>query len=317
MLVDGVEVPDEKTPEVEFEDFFNTALETPLPGEEEVKPVEGEKVKPVEGEEEVKPEEETPEAKAERKAAKKAAREAETPEEKETRRAEKEAADAVEKATKDEEKEQRRIEKKTREAAAVAAALSAKVVTEIPKGPTPEELKQTAEEDAVLAEYEKNWEDHAKAQKINNKRLLSEVEKIFNQVVAPLVQKIPGIEQTIATSAQDKALGTVLGVHADAVELIPSVDAWIGTLPKYLQKAASETLDGGSPADVIELYNDFKEATGRTKEVTKPAEKEIAKPEENKRVLSLVSPKSSRTGVAASVDPGDFDGAFAEAMKVI
>ena len=35
MLVDGVEVPDEKAPEEVFEEFFNTALELPLPGEDE------------------------------------------------------------------------------------------------------------------------------------------------------------------------------------------------------------------------------------------------------------------------------------------
>ena len=291
MLVNGVEVPDEKTPEVEFEEFFNTALDTPEPVEGEVKPVEGEvkpvegdKAKPVEGEP-VVPEPVVPEP-------------------------------VVPEPVVPEVKEDPRIALLEKELAEVKAAVVKPVVV-VPQGPTPEELKQTAEEDAVLADYEKNWEDHARAQKINNKRLLSEVEKIFNQVVAPLVQKIPGIEQSVATSAQDRALSTVLSAHADAVELIPSVDAWINTLPKYLQKAASETLDGGSPADVIELYNDFKEATGRTKEVTTPAEKEIVKPEENKRVLSLVSPKSSRTGVAASVDSSDFDGAFAEAMKVI
>jgi hypothetical protein len=212
-------------------------------------------------------------------------------------------------------KEDPRVAALEKELAEVKVAM-AKPAVELPKGPTPEELKQAEEDDKTLADYEKNWEDHAKAQKINNKRILSEVEKIFKSVVDPLIQKIPGIEQAVATSATDKALDKVLSVHSDAITLVPEVDAWIATLPKYLQRAAQETLDGGSPADVIELFTDFKDATGRTKPVV-VTEKEVIKPEENKRVLSLVSPKSSRTGVAASVDAGDFDGAFAEALKVI
>jgi hypothetical protein len=292
MLVDGIEVEEVKE-DPGFDEFFTEAMkDEPVVGvvTEEAKVVEDAKV--------------AEEAKVAEAA--KVAEEAKVAKEVKITEAVKVA----------EVKEDPRVAALEKELAEVKVAL-AKPVVEVPKGPTSEELKQTEEDDKTLADYEKNWEDHAKAQKINNKRILSEVEKIFKSVVDPLIQKIPGIEQTIATTATDKALDKVLSVHADAVTLVPEVDAWIATLPKYLQRAAQETLDGGSPADVIELFTDFKDATGRTKDPVVVTEKEVIKPEENKRVLSLVSPKSSRTGVAASVDAGDFDGAFAEALKVI
>jgi hypothetical protein len=272
------EVVPEETPVTEgFDDFFAAALKDP----EEVKP------EPVaEKEPEVIPEEVKPEV---------------VPEE-------------VKPEVVPEVKEDPRIAALEKQIADLQASQKKPVEEVRPEGPTEEEKKAVAEAGAKLAQFEKDWPDHAEAMKANQQLILSEVEKVFKNIVAPLFQQLPALQTAVNETAEERAINTVKAVHPDCIEIIPEIEKWIPTLPGYMQVAANQVLDKGTPADVIDLMNAFKSATGRVKEaVVAP----VIKPENNPRVASLVSPKSSRTGMTVAEDPTDFDSAFSQALKVV
>jgi hypothetical protein len=280
----------------EFDSFFDEALK------DEGAPAE---VKPIEAKpEEVKVEEAKPE---EKEAADKEA-------------ADKEAADeeAAEKEAEAKElKEVERIAKVAERVVEKVVGKSAPKVEEVKPAPVKETFKLSSDEEAQMTAYSKDWPDHAKAMEIHEKILLANVEKVLTDALAPLFAKIPELEKSVQGVVGNSAVETLARVHPDWDILVPEVEKWIPSLPKYLQNAANQTLDSGSSADMIELLNDFKEATGRTKveEGKKEEKKEVINPADNPRIQSMASTKSSRTSVTAAADPNDFDGAFEEFLK--
>ena len=192
-------------------------------------------------------------------------------------------------------------------------------VKEEPKGPTPEELATRKEEEDQFKKFEEDWPQHMDMMRKQHKVIVADVERVIKELLAPVMEKVKNNEGAIAETTQEKMMGKILSVHEDAIELLPEVEGWVEKLPKYQRDAANTILDSGVPADIIELYTAYKEATGKVKPVnTEPTAEELAAEETRKRKLkSLESPKASRTGVAATTDPTDFDGAFKEAILVV
>ena len=213
-------------------------------------------------------------------------------------------------------KEDPRVVKLEQDLAELKAA-AAKPKEEVKVAPAKEEFKLSQDEEASMAAYAKDWPDHAKAMEIHEKILLANVEKVVAGILNPLFAKIPELEKSVQGIVGNSAVEVLAKAHPDWSTLVPEVEKWIPSLPKYLQNAANQTLDSGSSADMIELLNDFKEATGRIKPVEEKKEekKEVVNPANNPRIQSMASTKSSRTSVTASADPNDFDGAFEEFLK--
>jgi hypothetical protein len=205
------------------------------------------------------------------------------------------------------------------------AALEKQVATppkEEPKGPTAAEIAEVEEvkkkTEAFSKKFEEDWPDHAAMFNMQRKTLIDEVTVVLSKVLTPVMEKLTATEGAVAETAQEKMMNSILSVHEDAVALIPDVEKWISTLPKYQQKAANEVLDSGNVKDIIEIYDTFKTQTGRvkTEPIPDPKAQEI-EAEKQRKLKSLESPKASRTGVATEVDPTDFNGAFEEALKVV
>jgi len=189
---------------------------------------------------------------------------------------------------------------------------------EAPKGPTPEEIAALKDEEVFVKKFEEDWGDHAAMFKIQQKKIIDSVTDVLSKTLGPIVEKINKTESVVAETESEKLMNAVLSVHKDAITLLPEIEKWSKSLPKYQQKAADDILDKGTPKDIIELYDSFKEATGRNKKEETP----VVPPKESdedkhRRLKSLESPRASRTGVAAAVDPTDFNGAFEEALKVV
>ena len=239
------------------------------------------------------------------------------------RRAEKEAEEKQEK----EEKMQRKAQREKAEVeriATVAREVAALRKDNSPAGPTEAELLAAQEDEKHMAAFAKDWPDQAKAMEILQKGTLRDVEKVLGDILKPLFEKIPGLEKQLGEVTAERAWTSVLQEHPDAYKLVNSgtVDAWIGTLPNYLQKAMNDTLDNGSPEDMIDLMNDFKEAIGRTKVAKTEEEIEKEKTEKDKkaggnkeRLQSMSAVKTARSTIDKGSDPNDFDSAFEEFVK--
>ena len=136
----------------------------------------------------------------------------------------------------------------------------------------------------------------------------------FQELLAPLQSQLVPMQENAEAQAQALHESTILKAHADAVEILPKVEAWVATKPAYLQESYNKVLDIGSAADVVALFSDFKKETGAV------AVPPTAKPD-TKRISTTEPIQSLRDVAPTIVDPNDFEGAFkaaaAEAQRAI
>lgn len=93
--------------------------------------------------------------------------------------------------------------------------------------------------------------------------LLTTVQALQRQVEALQGELVP-LKQSQATSAADAHYGAIYKAHPDADSLAQSQElaAWIGAQPSFARAGFQAVLASGSAAEVIELFTEFKKATG-------------------------------------------------------
>jgi triphosphoribosyl-dephospho-CoA synthetase len=148
------------------------------------------------------------------------------------------------------------------------------------------------------------------------------MEARMKQLEGQLAMALGGIEQRIkgefapmsrvvAETAQDKFLTTIHSVHPDADTLLPEVDKWIASQPKFLQATYNQVLENGSAQDVVAVYDTFKQATGRTGQ---SEQQESKAPSREQRLRQMEGVKAERTS-ATAISDDDFEGAFNRAAQ--
>lgn len=91
---------------------------------------------------------------------------------------------------------------------------------------------------------------------------------VEQQVEARLKQQA---EQQQAVSETDQHYNAIYAAHPDADSIGESkeLDDWIKSQPSHVQLGAQSVLQQGSAQQVIELFNSFKESTGKTQQPNK------------------------------------------------
>lgn len=93
------------------------------------------------------------------------------------------------------------------------------------------------------------------------------IQKLVQQQVQAHVSKAtaPLREQQAQAEVQSH-YGAILAAHPDASSIAESAElkAWVEQQPSYAQPALRGVLEGGSAAQVIEVFSDFKRATGKS-----------------------------------------------------
>lgn len=94
-------------------------------------------------------------------------------------------------------------------------------------------------------------------------------------VKAEVAAALAPIQQRHVAEVGDAHVQAILAKHPDAASIVESKElaAYIAAQPSYIQAAINAVLDGGTTAQVIELFDRFKEATG----VKQPADDDPAK----------------------------------------
>lgn len=197
------------------------------------------------------------------------------------------------------------------------AALAAKQKEE-PKQEVKQELPAEipSVDDPEFAAFKQDWPDIAKMMEARESKLkseLSEVMKTLDTMKQELMSKVAPIEQQYQKSAADQFIAEVKSKHADAFDLLPTVEEWVKTLPLHMQVGAEHVLTKGTSDDVVALYDDFKKATNRVQPQTPPAQiDEVAQ----KRMSRMAAVQATRSSVVGNApDANDFDGSFALAVQ--
>lgn len=120
-------------------------------------------------------------------------------------------------------------------------------------------------------------------QKLVDLRVQAKVEQLVSEKLAPLQQK----------AAQESAsahLQAIYEAHPDADSIVESKELadWMGSQPSFVQQAMQQVLQEGSTQEVIELFDQFKKATGTTQAAQAPAHADVKAAA--KRVIASAKP---------------------------
>lgn len=199
----------------------------------------------------------------------------------------------------------------------------APVVDTTPEPPT-EKTVLTDEELGIVATYDEEWPDVAKAEALKRKVDLAVMEdKIYREVAVALkgiLGTVNPIVQSAQQTAEEKHYAAIEAAHPDYLEVVKDIDSWIEKQPKYLQTAMNAVLDSGSAVEVNDLFARFKQETGRVAPQVKPDQSLLqSKPAVDETVDETVVQAMApviggrKAAVSSAVDPNDFSGAWKEA----
>lgn len=120
-------------------------------------------------------------------------------------------------------------------------------------------------------------------QKLVDLQVQAKVEQLVSEKLAPLQQKA-------AQEAASAHLQAIYEAHPDADSIVESKELadWIGSQPSFVQQAMQQVLQEGSTQEVIELFDQFKKATGTTQAAQAPAHADVKAAA--KRVIANAKP---------------------------
>lgn len=210
-----------------------------------------------------------------------------------------------------------------------AAAPAAEPAPAPQKIADPKWYQPTDDEQSRLANFQKDWPDIYEATQVATKQAAYNVaEYIFNQIAKVYNPTLEQFAQTTQTLQEQIALSELRGAHKDYDAIYDNVVAWVNTLPAPFKRGALETMESGTPDEVSQLIQSYKNATGGAAAGT-PAATTGSAPAPvptapkttglsaaaNKAASKLQVVGSKRTTPTPQADANDFDGAWAEALR--
>lgn len=190
----------------------------------------------------------------------------------------------------------------------------------------PQWYQPSEQESALLAQYSKEWPDHAEAVAIIAKQSMHNViQYMFAKVAETYNPAIKRFEEVASDLQEALTLGALRGEHSDYDEVYDKLAPWVETLPGPFKIGAQQVMKEGTPQQVSELVAAYKAqhstaaaapaapatpaapAAPRTTELSATAKK---------AAVALTVVDSKRTTPIAPADANDFDGAWAEALAV-
>lgn len=219
---------------------------------------------------------------------------------------------------------------KVEDAAAKAAAATqaeddrlAKIIKAV-KG-EPEPVKQPdpvatpvySDEDLkVLTQVETDFPDIARAMTIQARALAGQViSHVFAEMAKSLTPRLQAYDEMLDQYHQ-QALHSKVQDYDDVRDKVIS---WVDKQPPYLQIGMKRVITDGTADEVSDLIERFRKDTG----VVQTAPAAPAKPANElstaakKAVAALAPVPAKRSTAVTAADPSDFDGAFAEATRLL
>lgn len=179
------------------------------------------------------------------------------------------------------------------------------------------------EEKQVLAAYEKDWPDVARAEALKRK---NEYRQLVDFVFRSIANELAPIVEVVRVVGERTHLSDLHQAAPDYETLRDGVIEWVKTQPAYLQPAYKHVIQQGTADEVADLVSRYKQATAQPAAATTPKGAAAAKPAASKpdtelppaakQAAAALAPVSSkRSAVVAPASPDDFEGAFASFAK--
>lgn len=167
--------------------------------------------------------------------------------------------------------EARRSAAEAKERADAAAAQAAALAEENARlkaaasSPAPAPSTSTAapaeptEEGSLFGDYSDD------AIKSGVEKLVAQQTAAFQQQIEALKQQLTPVQQAAQINANEAHWREIYTAHPDTDSLVESAEltAWIGTQPSFVQSQFNKVLDAGTAKEVVELFDAYKQATGK------------------------------------------------------
>lgn len=192
---------------------------------------------------------------------------------------------------------------------------------------TPEDF-MSADEKEYLKQYDTEWGDVSRAERIRTRAAVEhathELKQEVVRVLAPIVQRLNSLQV-------NQQLSVIRSAHPDYDTVIKDIPAWIETQPELYRGALADVLRRGDEQQIVQLLTTYKQATGTTSTApvtpgssgtpqqqpppATPVVRRAATPDPAAVAATTGVPSERTAPVIRSAD--DFDGAVAEALRNI
>lgn len=188
----------------------------------------------------------------------------------------------------------------------------------------------SAEEQAELAELQKDWPDLHRLFSLMARQLQVDTLKYAFSEVGKVIQPL---QESVSTYSTNDHMAAIYDAHSDYDQVYQPVMEWIEQQPSFLKAAYQNVVKQGTADDVSTMIQRFKDETkwvaptqgaqgaGGTRPAT-PAAAASASPQQQtglseaakKAAKAMGAVGTKRSAAANAQDPNDFDGAWAEAV---
>lgn len=179
--------------------------------------------------------------------------------------------------------------------------------------PAPVELF-TAEEKTLLATYDKDWPDISRAENIRRR---ADAHELARHVFSEVFEFVQPLMATVQKMAAEGHLADIEAAEPDYNDLRDKVVAWVGKETRPAHRAVYDNIvKQGTPAEIADLVQMYKQATGVTAPVVVAAPAAELPPAVKKAAAAMAPVKSVRsTPAPAGTDPNDFSGTFKQLIE--
>lgn len=174
------------------------------------------------------------------------------------------------------------------------------------------------EEDAVIKEFMDEFPDlHKPIVALVRRELLPIVNQLIDERIGKIEPQVTSIKQKIETDSTAAHFAAIEKAHPGwRKQIVESgeLDKWIDSKSSYLRDALLKVKAQGDTDEVIDMFNQYKEETGKvSNQNTNPSN--TGKSDKAKDLLAVPSSPSEPSTRKTKKDKDDFDGGWDEAMK--
>jgi hypothetical protein len=176
------------------------------------------------------------------------------------------------------------------------------------------------EDDAELGKFFKEYPDLEGPMKKVAEKLAT---KIFNEKIGDKIETLETNQATAQETAQEDLdrvhMEKINAAHPDWEKIFDSgaLKTWIGRQPGYLQPRLTEIIKKGSAQEVIDMFDSYKRASGKSNESTSTnsTEADLKKQEKAKEIEAVPAASAGAKKGKTKITKDDFDGAWDDLEK--
>jgi hypothetical protein len=138
-----------------------------------------------------------------------------------------------------------------------------------------------------------------------------EAAKMVDSRIGPVEESMTVLKDTLKLSEDEKHFSEITKAHPDWEQIRDSgaLQTWIDHQPKFLRPRLNEICERGGTQEVIEMFDQYKKATGKAQPTTSSS-RIISKKKKAQSIEAVPASSGGPVQKPKEPDKDDFDGAW-------